>query len=196
MRNIIGAVLAGTVAAIVVLTAPAVASPSFEQMRKALLTAGELPAGLKLIEDRQETTGDNDFAAWDRCDHETARRADDVRMISMDYATDTAGGARVSLFLGAPGAEEAQSIVSSLVDAARRCPEEILGTVADPSPVTQWVHPRLGDTSLVFGHGAVIAQGDVLLYFSTDGLDDAGFTTLVEAAARKLAKHFPSATVR
>ncbi|MEU8656428.1 hypothetical protein [Actinoplanes philippinensis] len=189
MRNILGAVLAGTVAAVVGLSAPAEASPSFEQLRASLLTAEELPAGLELTGDRQDTTGDNDFSAWDRCDHDSATRADDVPAISLRYE---GGDKRVSLFLGAPGAEEAQAIVSSLVDAAQQCPEEEWGTLADSLPVTQWLHPRLGDASLVFGHAAAIAQGDVLLYFATDGLDEAGFTTLVKAAARKLAEHFPS----
>ncbi|WP_146246252.1 hypothetical protein [Actinoplanes xinjiangensis] len=189
MRTILRSVLTGVLAVACGLSAPAAASsidgPSFKQLREALLTAEELPGGMRLVGDDQARGGDSDFAAWDRCDNESSKAADNVRMISVGYRK---GDRHVGMFLGAPGAEEALAIVAAKLDGARRCPS----TDPEDLPVTQWVHPRLGDASLVFGHTAIIAQGDVLLYFSTRGIDDAGFAALAEASARKLAKHFPS----
>jgi hypothetical protein len=191
VRTLLQAALACAVTLTLGLGAPAKAAPtglpSYDQMRASLLTAADLPEQMK-PDESGEGAGDSDFAVWDRCTDDIVSSGD-VRHVYAGYTTGKPDE-NVAMFLGGPGAEAAQGVVAALLDELKRCsgPEGVALAARE--------HPRFGDASVfVEDRLVVIAQGDVLMYFSSR-LDRATFLKLARAQAKKLANHFPSKPVR
>lgn len=200
-------------------SSPAAASPgglpSADRMRPALLTAGELPAGLTAA-GTGEDRGDRDFSAGDRCgdrpvpdnevvsvhteflssdDGDDGDEGDDgAKGDKGSNGADARGPGAVSLqmMIGATGARQALAVVAAIADQVERCP----GT----AEMTRWPLPPFGAASIgvVFGgsaepgglRGAVIAEGDVLAYITATGLGEREMARIVEVGAAKLARHF------
>ncbi|MDI6097394.1 hypothetical protein QLQ12_02105 [Actinoplanes sp. NEAU-A12] len=205
MWTILRAALTCTLMVTFGLSAPAAAAPgeppSADRMRKALLTVDDLPDGMTAGE-TGTGRGDNDFSAWNRCKGPQPPAGNDVEYVHAAFSAGGPEAASVQTMIGATGSETGRAVVASRADELQRC----------PAGMTRWPLPRLGDASVtvvlgsasakdLFGSGedrtkgvraAVIAQGDVLAYIVGSELGEAEFTRILQAGARRLARHFPA----
>jgi hypothetical protein len=199
VRNVLRAALTCAFVAVIGVSAPAAAAPaglpSVEQLRQALLTVADMPAGLTLVDSRSGEIRDRDFTAGDRCagSHEPGEA---VTFAAVSFGTAGRGAdASVDLMVGATGAENARSIVAATATELDGCP----GAEAQPQLIEREPMPALGDASLGVSiatgesrriRGVLIAQGQVLAYAITSGLDEPASAGIAKTFADRLARHF------
>ncbi|MEU4626922.1 hypothetical protein AB0G04_43995 [Actinoplanes sp. NPDC023801] len=204
MRKVI--VLPVVAAMVAVLGAPAGAGPPGpEQLRKKMLTAGDLPPGSIVS---QDTTSTKDFDYYIPCTE--GEVLDEYRPVPTVVRTLETGHMVIRVELGGPGRQAAQEFVQSLADMPTVCPDWSDAMMEDEHHHSRLPLPALGDASAamvtivdggITDEGerippervlmAAVAVGDLAAHFemgASDKADDARFVEFVIAGAKRLAQ--------